>query len=100
VNGGTTTRSAGSTVPVRFGIGGNFGLGILVAGYPRSQPVSCSTGVPTGPSTATASDSGLTFVNGQYAYDWKTDKAWKGTCRNFILKLNDNTVETALIQFK
>ena len=100
VDGGTTTRAAGSVLPVRFGIGGNFGLGILAAGYPRSQPVSCSTGLPTGPATPTASDSGLTFVNGQYQYDWKTDKAWKGTCRMLILKLNDNTVETALIQFK
>ena len=100
VDGGTTTRAAGSVLPVRFGIGGYFGLGILAAGYPRSQPVSCSTGLPTGPATPTASDSGLTFANGQYQYDWKTDKAWKGTCRNFILKLNDNTVRTALIQFK
>jgi hypothetical protein len=99
-DGGVTTRTAGSTLPVHFGIGGNFGLGILAAGYPRSQQVSCSTGAPIGPATPTASNDGLTFSNGQYAYDWKTDKAWKGTCRNLIIKLNDNTVRTALISFK
>jgi hypothetical protein len=36
-DGGTTTRTAGSTLPISFGIGGNFGLDILAAGYPRSQ---------------------------------------------------------------
>jgi hypothetical protein len=100
VDGGTTTRTAGAAVPIRFGIGGNFGLGIFAAGYPKSQQVSCTTGAPLGPATPTASDNGLTFSNGQYQYDWKTDKAWKGTCRNFMIKLNDNTTQTALISFK
>jgi hypothetical protein len=87
-------------VPIRFGIGGNFGLGIFAAVYPKSQQVNCTTGAPLGPATPTASDTGLTFSNGQYQYDWKTDKAWKGTSRMLIIKLNDNTSQTALISFK
>jgi hypothetical protein len=97
--GGQTTRNAGSAVPVKFSIGANFGLGIFAAGYPRSQPVSCATGLPTGPATPTASTDGLAFVDGQYVYTWKTDRAWQGTCRQLILQLNDNTVRTALFQF-
>jgi hypothetical protein len=54
---------------------------------------------PAGRLSPTTSTGGLAFSNGQYEYDWKTDKAWKGTCRSLILQLNDNTVQTALVQF-
>ena len=32
---------AGSSIPVKFSLSGNQGLGILAAGYPASQRVDC-----------------------------------------------------------
>jgi hypothetical protein len=38
-------------------------------------------------------------VNGQYTYSWKTEKVWKGTCRELNLRLKDGTDHKALFQF-
>jgi hypothetical protein len=35
-----------------------------------------------------------------YTYSWVTSKAWKGTCRQFILKLADGTFHLANVRFK
>ncbi|MFF4186206.1 PxKF domain-containing protein [Streptomyces sp. NPDC001691] len=36
---------------------------------------------------------------GQCTYVWKTDRAWKGTCRVFRLGLNDSSDHTANCSF-
>jgi hypothetical protein len=92
-------RTAGSTVPVKFSLGGDFGLGVLAAGYPKSVQVSCSTRAVIGTADATTG-SGLTFSDGEYHYNWTTEKAWKNTCRTLIVKLDDNTVHEATFRFK
>ncbi len=93
---------AGSSVPVKFSLGGSFGLDIIAEGYPQSQMVDCDTGEPTGPAeqVATAGKSGLSYdqKTDQYTYVWKTDKGWTGTCRRFDLKLIDNTVHSTLLE--
>ncbi len=38
---------AGSAIPVKFSLGGNRGLAIFAAGYPRVVTTVCATGVPT-----------------------------------------------------
>src|SRR5262249_22671243 len=38
---------AGSAIPVKFGLGGDQGLDIFRAGYPRATTVSCGTNEPT-----------------------------------------------------
>ena len=38
--------SAGRAVPVRFGLGGYFGLNIFAAGYPASKQIKCDTAAP------------------------------------------------------
>ena len=38
--------------------------------------------------------------NDQYKYVWKTDKAWKGSCRQLVVKLADGTTHVAGFQFK
>jgi hypothetical protein len=91
---------AGSTIPVKFRLDRDFGLGILAAGYPQSRPVSCSTGAPLGPATPTSSNTGLTFQIDHYEYAWKTNTTWSGSCRELIVELDDNTVHTATISFK
>jgi hypothetical protein len=93
---------AGSGIPIKFSLGGNYGLGILASGSPSSQQVACSAGASVDAIEATTtSNSGLTYdaASGQYTYVWKTEKAWAGTCRQFNLKLTDGTTHSALLRF-
>ena len=34
-----------------------------------------------------------------YTYVWKTQKAWRGTCRSFTLRLDDGTQRTVDFKF-
>lgn len=96
--------NAGSLIPVKFSLGGNKGLGILDAGYPKSQLIDCGSLSPLGNllKAATAGSSGLSYdaSTKQYTYGWKTDKAWAATCRQLIVKLNDGTIHLANFSFK
>jgi hypothetical protein len=33
-------------------------------------------------------------------YVWKTEKAWKNSCRKLVVKFTDGTTKEALFQFK
>ena len=48
----------------------------------------------------TASNSGLSYSPDQYHYNWKTEGAWAGTCRDLTVKLNDGSTHTARFKFK
>jgi hypothetical protein len=50
----------------------------------------------------TAGGSSLSYdaVSDRYNYVWKTNKAWKGTCRILLVKLNDGTDHFAKFRFK
>jgi Glycine rich protein len=95
---------AGSGVPVKFSLGGDQGLSIFAAGYPKSQTVACTSGAPTDDveQTVSASASSLQYdaATGQYSYVWKTEKSWAGTCRQLIVRLIDGTEHTAGFTFK
>jgi Domain of unknown function (DUF4082) len=82
---------AGSAIPVKFSLGGDEGLGILNAGYPKVTQITCdaSEEVDAIEETVTASVSGLTYdpYTDQYVYVWKTNKAWGGKCYRFDLGL-------------
>ncbi len=90
---------AGSAIPLKFSLAGDQGLGILSAGSPAVQMVSCQTGEPLGdPSPAiSAGQSGLIYdpLAGLYNYVWKTDKAWSGTCQPLSLQLIDGAQHQA-----
>jgi hypothetical protein len=90
---------AGSAIPVKFRLGGDQGLAVFAAGYPKSQKVDCDTAAPIDAieETVTVSSSSLSYSagTGQYNYVWKTDKSWWGTCRQLILGLNDSTNHVA-----
>ena len=96
------TVKAGQSIPVKFSLGGNYGLGILAAGSPSSQPIACASGMPDDIEEVTTSNSGLTYdaTTNQYKYVWKTQKSWAGTCRQFLLTLTDGSTHTANFQFK
>ncbi len=88
--------NAGSAFPVKFSLGGDRGLGILVGGTPVVQQVSCTTGVPFGTATPAASNGGLKYdaAVDQYVFTWKTDKSWAGTCQRITLTLTNGTQTT------
>jgi|GEM_PF-2432249 len=96
------TLKAGSTVPVKFGLGGDFGLAVL-NGAVGSKPIACTPGAPTGaieelvPSN---SPGGLTYTpdTGSYQFNWKTEKSFTG-CRQLVLTLADGTTRTADFAF-
>jgi hypothetical protein len=94
---------AGSAVPAKFNLGGNQGLAILAAGYPKSQPIQCDATSPADPieETVTAGSSSLSYdvATGVYTYVWKTEKAWANTCRLLTLRLADGAEYSALFKF-
>jgi hypothetical protein len=94
---------AGSAIPVKFSLGGDMGLGIFWPGYPKSYAIACDSAALSNDEmeTVAAGGSTLTYdaLPDQYAYVWKTDKAWKGTCRQLQVKLADGTLHTANFAF-
>jgi hypothetical protein len=94
---------AGQAIPVKFSLGGNQGLNIFAAGYPKSFVINCDTqaDLDSIESTVTAGNSSLTYdsVANQYVYVWKTDKSWAGTCRQLDVKLTDGTTHSAWFKF-
>jgi hypothetical protein len=95
--GGLNLATAGQNASVKFRLGANYGLAILKAPL-SSQRVDCATGTPIGAPAATNSETGLAWDVDKYQYDWKTLKAWAGTCRDLTIQLTDNTVH--VIHFK
>ncbi len=93
-------RNAGAAAPIKFSLGGNQGLYIIASGYPQWVPFNCTTGAVLGAGVLTNSKGGLTYSNGEYSYVWKTEKAWAGTCRQFVLVLTDGTTHAANFKFK
>jgi hypothetical protein len=93
---------AGSAVPVKFSLGGDQGLAIIAAGYPKSVVVACdaAAAVEDVEQTVTAGSSSLSYdaATDQYNYVWKTDKSWSG-CRQLQVKLIDGTTHIATFKF-
>ena len=88
--------NAGRSIPVKFSLAGFHGLDVFAQGFPKSQPIDCSTGAPTGAATPT-SGPGLAYepMTDQYNYTWDTNRAWSGTCRQLIVLLRDGTEKRA-----
>lgn len=101
---GSQAAKAGAAVPVTFSLGGDQGLDIFEAGYPKSQQIDCDSTAPVDgiEQTVTANTSGLTYDTSidQYNYVWKSSKGWAGTCRQFVMKLKDGSIHLANFKFK
>jgi hypothetical protein len=95
---------AGRAIPVKFSLAGNQGLGILAAGYPKSQQIACdsSAAINDLDSTTTAGESDLHYDSAldQYTYVWKTNPAWANTCRQLIVGLSDGSLHRADFRFR
>jgi hypothetical protein len=93
---------AGQSIPVKFSLGGNQGMGIFATGYPKSTVMTCGAAAQDAvEETVTAGSSTLTYDigSGQYHYVWKTDKAWGGSCRQLQIKFADGTTQVANFNF-
>lgn len=95
--------NAGRAIPVKFSLGGDQGLDIFAPGYPSSTSVTCGTTAGDAiEQTVTAGSSSLSYnaATDQYTYVWKTERAWAGTCRTLVVKLDDGTYHQANFNFK
>jgi hypothetical protein len=63
---------SGSSIPVKFSLGGNQGLAIFAAGYPVSSPIPCDASEPGAviEETVNAGGSSLSYnaTTDQYSY--------------------------------
>jgi MBG domain len=91
---------AGSTIPIKFAIGGYRGLQVLQANSPTSVPAACPVGAPENAVRASiASRGGLQSLGSSYTYVWKTSATWAGSCRKFQLTLADGSTHEAMFRF-
>jgi hypothetical protein len=90
---------AGATVPIKFSLGGDHGMAIL-DGTPTAVKYGCESGVrEDAVETVSSGSSGLQFSDGIYQYNWKTAKAFKGSCYRFTISFVDGSSYTALFRF-
>ena len=88
---------AGAAVPMKFSLGGNFGLQIFQAGYPGWIYITTGIDGDDVEETVTAGGSSLTYdsVAKQYVYVLKTDKAWAGKSVRIYMRFIDGTEKYA-----
>ena len=88
--------NAGRTIPVLFSLDGDEGLAIFAAGYPKVQP--CGGGA----TTPASGSGGLSYdpSTNTYQWNWKTEKAWAGTCRTLLIGLKDGTTHSVSVTFR
>ena len=76
---------------------------MLANGYPKSQKINCDTKAILEPPSATSTPPNNPFSYDpkpdRYTYPWKTTKSYAGTCRRFILQLNDGST-AHIVYFK
>jgi hypothetical protein len=96
---------AGSSVPVKFSLGGFSGLtlgsgGVTVASGAVHAPSNPEVDPMTTDEVASPGSSGLKYdaTADEYTLVWKTDSAWRGT-RRLIVTLNDGTQYRATFDF-
>lgn len=98
--------NAGQAIPMKFSLNGPKGLDILSAipSNPGSGVIPCDAAATEIEltETETAGNSSLAYEAGsdRYKYVWKTNSAWAGTCRQFVIQLKDGTIHRANFKFK
>jgi alpha-tubulin suppressor-like RCC1 family protein len=98
------TVTAGQAIPLKLSLGGYQGTEIFADGFPASRSVPCTgTGTPGDLlPTATPGSSELSYAEGndRYHVNWKTERSWRGTCREYVLGFADGSERTALFRFR
>jgi X-Pro dipeptidyl-peptidase len=93
---GPTQIKAGNKLKIAFKIGGNFGLNVVTAA--QSRQVNCSTRAVMGDLSAVAGTLTYDAAKQRYVYTWQTVRSWMGTCREFVVTLNDGTSHTERVK--
>jgi arabinogalactan endo-1,4-beta-galactosidase len=97
-------ENAGQVIPIRFGLGSDLSLSVLVPGYPTVNAVDCTSKAPIGPTIPIdpAGTGGLSHESSTntYSYVWNTDRRMAGTCQRFTLLLTDGSDHFAYFQFR
>jgi hypothetical protein len=88
-NGALNDLRAGDSVPLKFSLGGAYGLDVVTDAAQRQ--IDCASGAPLG--AASAAGGALTYnaTQTRYLYNWSSQKAAAGTCRSVTLTLRDGT---------
>ena len=97
------SAKAGSTIPVKFSLGGDHGLAIFAAGFPKATKVACIAGEPVDAIEETPpSASGLTYdaAADRYQYNWRTPKSYAGSCYRLDVRFVDGSTFSANFIFK
>jgi hypothetical protein len=100
-NGKLNRVKAGQGVPVKFSLGGDFGLDIFAEGYPVVTTISCAgSTVDAVEETTNVGTSRLVYDAGsnQYVFQFKTQKTWANSCRRLTLMFDDGSSHTADFQ--
>lgn len=94
--------NSGRTIPIAFSLGGDRGLGVMAAGYPRSVRIACSgAGEVSGANATVAGVGPLRYDAGsdRYMFLWQSPRAWADTCRELQVRLTDGTLHRARFRF-
>jgi hypothetical protein len=90
---------AGQTVRLRIATANNRGHLLLKSSVPVSYAVPCE-GPPRPPAVGVeTSDLIITGIVSDTAFNWKTEAAWKGTCRVMVIELVDRWEYAIKVRF-
>jgi hypothetical protein len=95
---------AGLPVPIRFELDGDRGRDVIEEGWPQVAQIECGSGAEPAsgePARHPRWFRELAFRKrtARYVFLWRTRREWAGTCRRFLLRLNDGTVKRADFEF-
>ena len=93
--------NAGRNVPVKFTLSEQGGAPDVAAVF-ASQQVDCGTFAPSGEiaPVQTPGSRKLESSGNQFSFNWKTESAWAGTCRQLIVRLQDVADPVAIFRFR
>jgi len=95
--------TAGTFVPLRFSLGGFYGGDIFEPGFPKVNTVACPN-QPETPITETAPGTGPVLIyNGitkNYIYIWRTERTWRNSCRELVMRFNDGSELRAIFRMR
>jgi hypothetical protein len=92
---------AGSSIPVKFSLGGDRGFQILAGNPAATKLTTCGTGAADTVETTNTLTGGLSYdpASGRYQYNWKTTKGATG-CYRLDVKLVSGQSLSAIFQLR
>jgi hypothetical protein len=101
--GASNVATAGRTVPTKWRLTTASGVVADPSSVvsTTSGEVACDASAPDVEVATAANGGGLRYLgDGSWQYNWATERAWAGTCRQFVLRLADGTAHVALFELR